>query len=143
MSKEIPAKTGIFCYNKYMVMVRMLSWWYVSGWGIFIKKLGERFSNLADFFSMSSLLRTLFQPYRQISADTAANGSSLETKFHAFTDRLVSRCVGFVTRLFLLIIGVIVMILTGVVGLAMVVAWPLIPFLPVAGIVATCMGVLI
>lgn len=126
-----------------MVIVRMLSWWYVSGWGLFVKKLGVRFANLADFFSMSSLVRTLFQPYRQISADTAASGSSLETKFHAFVDRLVSRCVGFVTRLMLLIVGVIAMILTGIVGLVMVVAWPLVPFLPIAGIVATCMGVLI
>ena len=126
-----------------MVIVKMLSWWYVSGWSLFVKKLGVRFANLADFFSMSSLLRTLFQPYRQISADAAATDSSLETKFHAFVDRLVSRCVGFVTRLILLILGVIVMILTGIIGLVMVIAWPLMPFLPVAGIVLTCMGVLV
>lgn len=124
-------------------MVKVLSWWYLSGWGLFAKKLGARFANLADFFSMSSLIRTLFQPYRQISAGSAAADSSLEMKFHAFTDRLISRCVGFFTRLFLLIIGIIVLILTGVVGLVMIIIWPLIPFLPIAGIALTCMGVLV
>lgn len=123
-----------------MIIIELLSWWFTSGWGVFIDKLKDNFSSLADFFSISSLLRTLFQPYRQISAGAAASDASLETKFHAFTDRLISRCIGFFSRLFLLIAGMIVMSITGIIGLVTLIAWPLIPFVPIAGIILTLTG---
>jgi len=126
-----------------MVIIDVLSWWYLSGWGIFTKMIDTRFANLADFFSMSSLIRTLFQPFRQISAGETSVNASLEMKFQAFTDRLVSRCIGFVTRFGLLVIGIVVMIITGIVGVVMVIAWPLVPLLPVAGVLLTLSGVII
>ena len=126
-----------------MVIVDVLAWWYLTGWSIFAKMLSTRFANLADFFSMSSLIRTLFQPFRQISAGETSVNASLDMRFQAFTDRLVSRCIGFVTRLGLLITGTVVMIGTGIIGVVMIVLWPLIPFLPVVGIFLTLSGVVI
>lgn len=124
-----------------MAVIQMITWWYAEGWGIFAKKLGTKLADLADFFSLSSLLRTLFQPYRQISAGDTKAGASLEAKFQAFIDRLISRAVGFVSRFVLLIIGVLALIFTLVLGTVMIVIWPVIPFLPILGIVLTCTGV--
>ena len=90
---------------------------------------------------MNSLIRTLFKPFRQISADTASSDSSLDFKFHMFIDRLVSRIVGFFSRLFLLIIGCIIIILGGAVSLVLIILWPFIPLTPIAGIVLSLMGV--
>lgn len=90
---------------------------------------------------MSSLLHTLFKPYRQISAETANAEASLEMRFHMFTDRLVSRIVGFFSRLVLLIAGTILIIIGGIICFALIILWPLIPFTPIIGIVLTILGV--
>ena len=60
----------------------MFLWWYSSGWKVFIDKLKTTFTNITDFFSMGSLLHTLFKPYRQISAEVANEQASLDIKFH-------------------------------------------------------------
>lgn len=124
-----------------MAISEMIIWWYAKGWSVFIQKLRTFLTNTIDFFSMDSLLRTLFQPYRQISAATANADSSLDLKFHMFIDRLVSRAVGFVTRLFLLIFGLGIIVVGGLTSLILIIIWPLIPLLPIVGIVLGLTGV--
>lgn len=118
----------------------MFLWWYEKGWAVFAQKVRESILGLADFFSMSSLVRTLFKPYRQISAETASGSASLELKFHMFIDRMVSRLVGFSTRLILLITGGILIILGGLLSLVILILWPIVPFLPFVGLVLTFLG---
>ena len=124
-----------------MFILKSFTWWYISGWSVFIGKVKNMFLSLTDFFSMNSLIRTLFKPFRQISADTASADSSLDLKFHMFTDRLISRIVGFFSRLILLIIGCISIILGGLISLVLIILWPFIPLTPIAGLVLTLMGV--
>lgn len=124
-----------------MAISEMIIWWYAKGWSVFIQKLRTFLTNTIDFFSMDSLLRTLFQPYRQISAATANADSSLDLKFHMFIDRLVSRAVGFVTRLFLLFFGLGIIVVGGLTSLILIIIWPLIPLLPIVGIVLGLTGV--
>ena len=124
-----------------MIILKSFTWWYISGWGVFIGKVKNAFSSLTDFFSMKSLIRTLFKPFRQISADSAAADSSLDLKWHMFVDRLVSRIVGFFSRLILLITGCILIILGGTISLVLIILWPLIPLTPIAGIILTIIGV--
>lgn len=126
-----------------MLILKSFTWWYISGWSVFIGKVKNMFLSLTDFFSMNSLIRTLFKPFRQISADTASANSSLDLKFHMFIDRLVSRIVGFFTRLILLITGCIMIILGGIISLVLIILWPFIPLVPIAGIVLTVAGVTI
>ncbi|MBR3252728.1 hypothetical protein IKF84_01510 [Candidatus Saccharibacteria bacterium] len=124
-----------------MIILKSFTWWYISGWGVFIGKVKNAFSSLTDFFSMNSLIRTLFKPFRQISADSAAADSSLDLKWHMFVDRLVSRIVGFFSRLILLITGCILIILGGTISLVLIILWPLIPLTPIAGVILTIIGV--
>ncbi len=124
-----------------MAVAEIFLWWYASGWRSFIRKNLNAVSSITDFFSMGSLVRTLFKPYRQISAETASTNSSLDLKFHMFLDRLVSRFVGFCSRLILLLAGSIVIIVGGIFCIILVILWPFIPLLPIAGIVLTIMGV--
>ena len=100
------------------------------------------FAGVADFFSMDSLIRTLFKPYRQISAGKSASGS-LDLKFQMFIDRMISRLIGFVSRLILLLVGCLIIVVGGLLGLVLVILWPVIPLLPVAGIIMTVLGVVI
>lgn len=106
-----------------------------------MSKLKLYLSGITDFFSMGSLVRTLFKPYRQISAESAGESASLDMKFHMFLDRLVSRLVGFFTRLILLFAGIFIIIVGGIVSLALIILWPFIPLMPIAGVVLAVMGV--
>ena len=126
-----------------MVIFEMLSWWYARGWNIFIKKLRTTLSNTVDFFSMNSLIRTLFKPYRQISAETAVANSSLDLRFHMFLDRLISRFIGFFSRLILLITGSVIILVGGICSLTLILLWPIIPLIPIAGVILTITGVTI
>ena len=124
-----------------MAITEMFLWWYSQGWSVFIHKIRLFLTNIIDFFSMSSLIRTLFQPFRQISAESASSDSSLDLKFQMFIDRLVSRIIGFFTRLFLLLVGCIIIIVGSIVCLIFIILWPFIPFLPIAGIILSIIGV--
>lgn len=124
-----------------MAIAEMFLWWYAHGWQIFIQKIKQFFIDIADFFSMDSLVRTLFQPFRQISAGSASSEASLDLKIQMFLDRLVSRVVGFFSRLLLLLAGCIIIVIGGVISLVIIVLWPILPFAPIVGIVLTIMGV--
>ena len=89
---------------------------------------------------MDSLIRTLFKPYRQISANNNGGGS-LDLQFHMFIDRLVSRLIGFCSRLILLLTGCVIIIVCGALCLICMVLWPFIPLLPIAGIILSIIGV--
>ena len=117
----------------------VIKWWYARGWGVFITKLVDMLRSAADFFSISLLVRTLFAPFKQIDANKG--GESLAEKFQAFIDRLVSRIVGAIMRLGLLIFGLIALILESVIGFMLVALWPLVPFAPIAGAILTFMQV--
>lgn len=123
-----------------MAIAEMFYWWYAKGWRVFIARSRAWFLSVSDFFSMDSLIRTLFKPYRQISAETTSSGS-LDLRFHMFIDRLVSRMIGFCSRLILLLVGVIIMIFAGLFDLILIILWPVIPFLPIAGIVMSIVGI--
>ena len=118
----------------------MFIWWYSHGWLVFISHLRLTLSNITDFFSMSSLVRTLFKPYRQISAATASSSASLDIRFHMFLDRLVSRIIGFFSRLVLLIAGTVIIIIGGIFSLLLIILWPFLPLLPIAGIILSITG---
>lgn len=121
--------------------MEVFSWWYVYGWKIFIEKIKNSLSSITDFFSMNSLVRTLFKPFRQISADTANADASLDLRFQMFIDRLISRIVGFSSRLILLVVGSIIILVGGILSLLLIIIWPFIPLLPILGIVLTVLGV--
>ena len=114
----------------------LLQWWYAGGWGMFASSLKDRLRNTADLFSIGILFKTLFAPFRQISA--VSSGTS---KWQAFLDRLFSRMVGGVVRLLIIQAGIITLVFQAVVGVLLVIIWPLVPFLPIACIVLAVMGV--
>lgn len=120
-----------------MLITSIYMWWFTAGWGHLARFLFEKMGDALSFFSFSSLLRTLFAPYRQIST-VSANA----TRASAFLDRLVSRLVGFTTRLFLMLAGLMVFITEFIVFAVIIISWPFIPFLPIIGVVLTILGVL-
>ena len=113
----------------------LLQWWYTDGWKVFANGLGQRLRNTADFFSIGILVKTLFAPFRQISA----NGGG--TRLQAFFDRLFSRIMGCIVRIFIILAGIISLIFQAVFGVILAVVWPLIPLSPVVCVILAVIGV--
>ncbi len=122
-----------------MLLFELINWWYGRGFKSFVAKLVEKIRNTADFFSISSLLRTLFLPFRQISA--GATGESLDARFQAMLDRLISRFVGFIIRITLIVVGLITLVLQTVTSLLAVLAYPFMPAMPICCVILWLTGV--
>lgn len=96
------------------------------------KQAIRRVSTLDEAFSVGILLRTLFLPWRRI---ISYPGAGLDAKLRAILDNLISRCVGFVVRSFVLLAVAILAIFATAIGLIQIVVWPLIPLTAIAAIV--------
>lgn len=114
----------------------LVMWWYAKGWNTFFAGMRSMLKNTADTFSIGDLLKTLFAPYRQI--DAGDNGGSL---FSRLTSKLISRLIGFFARSALIISGLLLMLFELILTGLLLVIWPLVPALPVVGVVLMIMGV--
>ena len=114
-----------------MVMWGMVSWWYTAGWRQCLDKTMERIDSTLDFFSIDLLVRTLFAPFRQISASGVRG--PLAVQMRAFFDRLISRIVGMVVRLIMIVVGSVVIVLNMVIGVVVLALWATVPLLPLIG----------
>lgn len=121
-----------------LLVSNLLVWWYGAGWKDVAQRISERIEGTIDYFSFDLLLKTLFSPYRQISAGKV--DGSLEVKLRAMVDKLFSRIIGAFIRIMLLIIGGVTLAVQTMGSLLILIIWALVPLLPVAGLVATLVG---
>lgn len=126
-------------YNRYMFLVGLLSWWYSDGWVERTRMMRDRLMAVADFFSISLLVSTLFSPFRQISANNTA--VSLSDHMHMFFDKLLSRIIGSIVRSFMIVFGLITMLFQAIFGVIILLSWLIIPLLPAIGLVGFAIGV--
>lgn len=108
----------------------LLRWWYGPGWVYAFQAISTRTSRVLNEFSVTLLLRTLFEPWKQITLYSGQN-ASLDTKFHVLVDNIFSRLFGLVIRLGTIIAAFFVTAFVGVFGVVIAVSWPLIPLLPI------------
>lgn len=121
-----------------MILLALISWWYGAGWGRLVKRMVERVDNVLAFFSVGTLLKTLFAPFRQISAGHVQGPMNVQMR--AFFDRLFSRFIGAFMRGLMIIVGFFSALFAGIFGLLLLLVWPLVPVLPIAGLIAWTMG---
>lgn len=126
------------CYNEGMFIVGILGWWYGTGWKQHASKVKERLASTMDYFSIDLLLRTLFAPFRQISAEKT-NGS-INMQMHAFFDRMISRVIGMIVRSGMIVIGTAAIIMYALLGCIGLLVWALVPLLPLVGVVLFATG---
>ncbi len=121
-----------------MFIVGLFSWWYSVGWIEQIKSVRDRLAGLYDYFSIDILLKTLFSPFRQISAGSVRGPIGVQIR--AWFDQLISRVIGMIVRSIVMVIGSVTLAVACVLGLAAICLWPLIPLLPIAGVVLAMSG---
>jgi len=121
-----------------MLVGALFSWWYGVGLREQIAKIKMSFVVNNDRFSIGLLLRTLFQPFRQISADSG--GRSVEERMRSGFDKLISRFIGAIVRSFVIIAGLIVTIFMAVISFIRIVLWLTMPALPIVGAILLTIG---
>jgi hypothetical protein len=107
------------------MLLEMLRWWYGPGWILAFRRIGIRTKNVSLAFSTPTLLKTLFAPWKRIQY----SGKSFDAKIQALVDNLVSRVVGFTVRLGVLIASLIMISGSAILGVIIVLIWPLVPLL--------------
>ena len=123
----------------FMLLVsELLRWWYSDGWRRCAQKIADRLDQTIDYFSFGLLIKTLFAPFRQISAGKV--DGSLDVKFRAMIDKLFSRVIGAIVRLIILLIGTVVIAIQAVAAVVLLVLWSVMPVLPFAGIILMSSG---
>lgn len=122
-----------------MFIISLLGWWYGAGW----KKVGqillEKLSVSEDFFSIDALIVTLFAPFKQISASSGTEGT-LQMKLQAWGDKQFSRIIGAIIRLALILIGTAWLFIQIIADILILIAWPVLPLVPIIGFFFMSLG---
>lgn len=121
-----------------MFIVGMLSWWYGAGWRRRVVVAKEHLETTYDYFSIDLLLRTLFSPFRQISAGSVRG--SIGVQLRAWLDQLISRTIGSFVRGLMIVIGSVMLFLSSLFHGCMILGWALVPAAPVIGVLLAVMG---
>ncbi len=122
-----------------MFLVGVLGWWYGRGWSDHLKRVYRGILAVANFFSIGLLLKTLFNPFKQISAGSPQG--PLPVQISAFFDRLFSRVVGGTIRSITILIGLIAISLSLIWAIVAIVVWVFLPIIPILGVIMWFMGV--
>jgi hypothetical protein len=126
-------------YNRVMLIGSLLAWWYGVGLKKRLDDLGAGILRVVDLFSVGLLLRTLFSPFKLISAGVAPT-APVDVRFRMWADRLFSRCFGAVVRTVVIAIGLIVIILRIIFSFLVICFHLAVPVLPIIGLVMFAMG---
>lgn len=121
-----------------MLLLGLVQWWYGDGWRERARIVNGQLAGTMDYFSIELLLKTLFSPFRQISAGKV--DGPLGVKMRAVADKLISRMIGALVRLVILCIGVVTIALQAIIGIIVLLGWAAVPVLPVVGLVLMVIG---
>jgi hypothetical protein len=122
-----------------MILISMLSWWYTAGWSSLAARIGRRINGVMETFSVSLLVGSLFEPFRQISAGQS-QGGGFDAQLRALGDRLFSRVFGAVVRSIFIFMGIIGACIVALIGFMQLIVWPLVPLFPIGGVVLAVVG---
>lgn len=122
-----------------LLVTSLLRWWYTEGLRQTIQSFANRLEGTMDFFSFSLLIKTLFSPFRQISAGRV--DGPLGVQLRALVDKLVSRIIGAFIRITILVVGGVIVTLQLVLIIFLLIGWLAFPIIPVIGIILSVLGI--
>lgn len=119
-----------------MSIILFFQWWYGPGWKNSFSRITQRVDILSAELSLGILLKTLFEPWKQITSYSGPN-DSIDVKFHVWFDNLFARSIGFVIRSCVLLFGSLSIIVVVIFGTVLAIIWPFVPLIPLLLIVLT------
>lgn len=122
-----------------MFIVDLLGWWYSRGWAWAARHLFiTRTIRVIRFFSVPDLLKTLFSPFRQDAL--RLKNAPIGIRLQVLGMNFISRIFGFLIRSCLIIIGLLSAVSNALLGIIVVLIWPLLPLSPLVAILCIMIG---
>lgn len=121
-------------YNESMaptIFVRYLAWHYAEAPRLLLGIWGNFLWYVGHVFSVDSLLRSLFTPWRRIVAERTKRWD-LEDYASAVLANFMSRIIGAVMRVALVLMGRFLQLILLLGGAALYVSWFVLPFITVS-----------
>ena len=107
------------------IMVTYFSWWYGQAVDSFWRAIIIMTRKVYSFFSIRILFVTIFDPWKRDAY--GVENASLETRFKIFVANMLSRVIGFVIRLFTIIMGLASVALFFLLLVSILVIWLFLP----------------
>jgi len=123
-----------------MLLFEFFRWWYSEGIIVRIKSVMNAISRTAEAFSIGMMFKTLFRPFKRISAAGSGVTQSLDNKMKELGDQLISRFIGFVARTTMIIAGTLSLILLLIGGIFLVIFHLFMPIAPLIGLLLMLWG---
>jgi hypothetical protein len=108
-----------------MLALEFFTWWYGQGWLRRWQGIGYHIHKTTQAFSVPTLLKTLFEPWRRI---ISYPGAGLNDHVRAMIDNLFSRLVGFCVRVLVMIFAGLMLLFIFLIGVSLALIWPFLPF---------------
>ncbi|MBU3895832.1 hypothetical protein KKG36_00725 [Patescibacteria group bacterium] len=119
-----------------MVNIYIFSWlsWHFLEVPVFLLGVWKNYILCsANFFSTPLLLSTLFAPWRRYKWNYATSGFNIGMVFETLLSNLISRILGAVVRLALIVIGVFFQLIVLIAGFLIILLWFFLPLICLAG----------
>lgn len=114
------------------IFVEWLLWQFYQMPKFLFKVWNNYFMFATNYFSLPLLFKTFFSPWRRYKW-SYPKGFDVVEFFNTLISNAVSRILGAMMRIVLIIIGICFQIFVAVAGLIIFLAWLLIPFIIIAG----------
>lgn len=114
--------------NLILVLPYYFKWHYGRAWKDLTNNSVALLSFIGLFFSFSSLLKTLFSPWKRLG-ESYEKGLNPESILSTFVVNSITRLVGFVIRSIVLILGVFVLAFSFLCAALVYVVWAILPII--------------
>lgn len=113
------------------------TWWYGRGLKDLFSFLSALFSYVQNMFSVTTLLKTLFSPWKKMVGPKRPGLDGLKDWV---TDNLISRGVGFVVRLVMMIVFMMAFLVFAIFAVFAIIFWICMPVILVGSFVYIFIG---
>jgi len=120
--------------KKRNISVQILEWYLLDQPKAILKAWKNLLKFNLNYFSIPLLLKTLFSPWKRF-VWPYGRGFNFARYFEAFFSNSISRGIGFILRLFLILIGIFIEVLIFFLGISMLLIWFLLPVILILGLV--------
>ena len=108
------------------------AWWYGRGLKDLFSFLSALYGYIKNMFSVTTLLKTLFQPWKKM---IGPKGRGVDGFKDWIVDNIISRGVGFVVRIMMMIVFLLALIIFMIFSLLSIVFWIGLPVIVVVSFI--------
>ena len=109
--------------------MKFIIWQFTIGWRWYWKRVWFNLRKISHFFSLGTLLLTLLAPWKRLTSKDEVKGLDIGKFFENLSFNLISRVIGLIIRLTLIVFCLLVMLVYLLISIPFFVVWLIVPFM--------------